>query len=258
MIRIEKPDGPRILTGLENRGPKETQKMRDDFDTGVRDFEFKSDIYGAKSVKNALIKAQHGKCCFCESKFEHIAYGDVEHFRPKGGWIQSDGDPLTQPGYYWLAYDWDNLFASCQICNQRFKKNHFPIVDAAARALSHNDSIDDEDPLLPHPGHDDPEDWLTYDADGTAVAIDGTAKGEAMISIFGLSRDALVKRRLEVIEELAQMKTVYLLFQAKQEDGTLSVAEAEIMEDFANHFRNITQPDAEYSVFKKQFLSGVL
>ena len=70
--------------------------------------------YSAKSVKNALIKAQHEKCCFCEAKGTHVAYGDVEHFRPKGGFRQDPNDPLGRPGYYWHAYAWENLFFSCR------------------------------------------------------------------------------------------------------------------------------------------------
>ena len=58
---------------------------------------------------------------FCESKVSHIAYGDVEHFRPKAGYRQRPEDPLVQPGYYWLAYEWSNLLFCCQLCNQRFK-----------------------------------------------------------------------------------------------------------------------------------------
>jgi hypothetical protein len=50
-------------------------------------------------------------------------------FRPKGGWVQNDGDALTQPGYYWLAYEWSNLLISCQLCNQEFKKNRFPLLN---------------------------------------------------------------------------------------------------------------------------------
>lgn len=46
-------------------------------------FEFDKSIYGSKDVKKALERAQHGKCCFCESKVLHVSPGDVEHFRPK-------------------------------------------------------------------------------------------------------------------------------------------------------------------------------
>jgi hypothetical protein len=44
---------------------------------------------------------------------------------------------LEQPGYFWLAYVWANLFLACQLCNQSFKKNLFPLADPAKRARSH-------------------------------------------------------------------------------------------------------------------------
>ena len=52
---------------------------------------FDSSLYGAPDVKQTLIEIQHGKCCFCESKITHIAYGDVEHFRPKKAVQEDDG-----------------------------------------------------------------------------------------------------------------------------------------------------------------------
>ncbi len=258
MIRIEKPAGPQILTGAENRGPKETQKLKDQFDSGETDFEFKSNIYGAKSVKNSLIEAQHEKCCFCESKFTHISYGDVEHFRPKGGWVQEEGTPLQKPGYYWLAYDWENLFASCQICNQRFKKNHFPLADPDKRANSHLDDLSEETPVLPHPADDDPEQFITYNVDGQPVAIDNNPRSLAMIQIFGLARQSIVDRRKEVLDGLLHLKEVYLLFKDKEAAGSLSAAEATHMESILQYFQEITSQESEYSVLKKAFLKDVL
>jgi hypothetical protein len=108
MIRVTKPEqAPRIL---RERGQRTTEANQQAFENGERSFDFDSSLYGAKSVKDALIKAQHGKCAFCESQVRHIAHGDVEHYRPKGGVRQTDSDPLEQPGYFWLAYRWDNLF----------------------------------------------------------------------------------------------------------------------------------------------------
>jgi hypothetical protein len=96
MIRIVRPaSAPQILL---NRGQKERNAhctafdaAPDDYRTGVKTFGFVRDVYGAKSVKNKLIKAQLGKCVFCESKVAHIAYGDVEHFRPKAAYTQTPG-----------------------------------------------------------------------------------------------------------------------------------------------------------------------
>jgi hypothetical protein len=132
MIRIRKPrKAPEILRTKGKAKRKELCKAYlaspDDYRTGKRKPEFDSGIYGSRSVKRALIKAQHGKCAFCESKITHIAYGDVEHFRPKAGVRQKASDKLQRPGYYWLAYEWRNLLLSCQLCNQRYKENLFPL-----------------------------------------------------------------------------------------------------------------------------------
>jgi uncharacterized protein (TIGR02646 family) len=108
-----------------------------EYDAGKRSFVFDAAIYGHNTVKNALIAAQHGKCCFCERKTGND--GDVEHLRPKSGWRQTAGGRLNRPGY-WLAYRWDNLFLSCSACNQRHKRDLFPLVDAAKRAKIHADN----------------------------------------------------------------------------------------------------------------------
>lgn len=123
MIRVEKPEqAPRIL---RERGRRTTEGNQQAFESGERTFSFDNSLYGAKSVKNALIKAQHGKCAFCESKIRHVDHGDVEHYRPKGGFRQSSNEPLEQPGYFWLAYVWENLFLACALCNQSFKGTCF-------------------------------------------------------------------------------------------------------------------------------------
>ncbi len=116
MIRVDKPrTAPKILREQASSGPKTTAALKKAYDSGQREFEFKSSIYAAKSVKSHLIRAQHGKCCFCESKITHVDYGDVEHFRPKSAFRQKSSDSLEKPGYYWLAYEWDNLFLSCAL-----------------------------------------------------------------------------------------------------------------------------------------------
>jgi hypothetical protein len=59
----------------------------DEYRNGTRTFtdsDFDRSIYAAEEVKEELRKVQHRKCAFCESSFDHIAYGDIEHFRPKG------------------------------------------------------------------------------------------------------------------------------------------------------------------------------
>jgi len=219
MIKLTKPvPGPEILTGSSNRGPK------NDYDNNnKRDFEFDSDIYGAKSVKNKLIEAQHHKCCFCEAKITHTSYGDVEHFRPKGGWIQKEGDTLTKPGYYWLAYDWSNLFLSCQKCNQRHKKNKFPLSTPASRATSHHASIVNEGPLFVHPTDDDPEQFIGF-RDEVPYAINGNARGKSTIEELGLKRQELTDHRADYLATARQFLDVFFVLQKINASNTLALS----------------------------------
>src|SRR5215218_4032845 len=121
MIRIVKPKKAPAILQTKGRAGRDRHKA--EYDGRLRQFSFDARIYGHKTVKTALIKAQHDKCFLCESKITHIAHGDVEHYRPKAGYKQVESDKLQTPGYYWLTYEWDNLFLACQVCNQVFKKN---------------------------------------------------------------------------------------------------------------------------------------
>jgi len=73
---------------------------------------FNSGIW--KVAKKQLKAESHDKCAYCEAPVSTVAHGDVEHFRPKSV-------------YWWLAYCYDNYLYSCQICNQSYKGNEFPI-----------------------------------------------------------------------------------------------------------------------------------
>ena len=167
MIRVRKPRQlPTVLRtkGRTQRRAFESAYASDPhgYDSGTKSFTFASGIYGHSSVKDTLRQAQQDKCAFCESKISHIAYGDVEHFRPKTAWRQTEKGPLQRPGYYWLAYEWNNLFLACAICNQQFKKNLFPLKTAARRARNHLEDISREAPLLLDPAVDDPESFISF------------------------------------------------------------------------------------------------
>lgn len=69
---------------------------------------------GWKPAKTQLKRESNGKCAYCEASTDTVAHGDVEHFRPKSL-------------YWWLAYCYDNYLFACQICNQSFKGDQFPV-----------------------------------------------------------------------------------------------------------------------------------
>jgi hypothetical protein len=199
MIRIVKPKkAPAILT-TKGRARRDAHKAA--HNKGERSFAFDAKIYAHKTVKEALIKAQHDKCFLCESKITHISHGDVEHFRPKAAYRQSAGDELHRPGYYWLAYEWNNLFLACQICNQVFKKNLFPLSNPSARATSHKKKIGGEKPLFINPSEDDPKKFISFRCE-VPFPLNNHPKAKATIEGLGLKRPQLNERRLERYQKL--------------------------------------------------------
>lgn len=210
MIRITKPlQAPQIL---QDSGPnRRAAYCRDfavnsaDYRNGKQTFIFDSGIYGHKDVKAALVSAQHSKCCFCESKIGHD--GDVEHFRPKAAYRQSTSQPLLRPGYYWLAYEWSNLFLACSACNQRHKRNLFPLVNPNQRAQSDADDIRMEQPLFLDPAEDNPEGFISFRQE-IAYSIRGNRRGRMTIEALGLNREIMNERRrhhLRTLEALQQV-----------------------------------------------------
>ncbi|MBW8688114.1 HNH endonuclease family protein [Chitinophaga rhizophila] len=208
MIQIVRKTALPVPAILQQRGREATDALLERHNNGERNFaskvDFDSKIYGHHTVKNALRDAQSHKCCFCESRISHISHGDVEHYRPKTAWVQ-DSEPFNRPGYYWLAYDWDNLLLSCQLCNERHKKNYFPLQTPSNRALSHQSNISLEEPLFIHPVLEDPARFITFREEVT-VAINGNDRGTVTIERLGLTRPALNESRREI---LALIRTVY-------------------------------------------------
>jgi len=199
---------------LRNRGVTQTDADKAAYDSAPQDYrsgnktlEFKGSIYGSKSVKNALARAQNDKCCFCEAKVAHVAYGDVEHFRPKGGYRQDPDDPLGRPGYYWRAYAWENLFFSCELCNQRYKKNLFPLRNPRRRARSHHDDPATEEALFIDPGTMNPEEFISFRQE-YPYAIDDSDLGRITIDALGLEREALAERRRDHLDLLLLVKVL--------------------------------------------------
>ena len=199
MIRIDKP--PRPPDVLLNRGVKQTKKDKAVYDNnpdvyrfGREKFPLKDTIYRHESVKNVQLNAQHGKCCYCEE----ISCGEIEHYRPKGAVKQSPKSTNQYPGYYWLAYDWDNLLVSCTDCN-RNKSTLFPLEDEAMRARDHHDNIESEAPLLINPASVDPRNHIQFHGE---VPVGKTNLGRMTIKALNLRRPDLDESRRTLLNQL--------------------------------------------------------
>ena len=197
MIKIEKPTEPPKT--LIEKGAVANRENCAAYDSGQREFKFREGIYRARSVKDALLRAQYGKCCYCESEVRSISYGDVEHYRPKGAVKQAE----NHPGYYWLAYDWNNLLFSCEVCNRSHKGTLFPLKNPDDRARSHHDNIDAEQPLFVNPAIEDPRRHIRFQGESP---VPRTKVGRKTIEGIGLRREDLEEERREWLQILKTMR----------------------------------------------------
>ena len=143
-------------------------------------------------VKEELSDYQYGKCCFCERGRDSNGETDVEHYRPKNS---NNGKPAPgHSGYWWLAYEWNNLFFSCKECNsQRFKGNEFPLADENTRAQNEGDDLNNETPVFFDLINENPEKYIAYNwVEGlplpTPKPDEDEIRTKSVIDILGLAR----------------------------------------------------------------------
>lgn len=186
----------------------------------VSEDDISDSIYGHADVKKALTDLQKGICCYCESHYDVTGYGEVEHFRPKGGWKQDKEDKkLHHPGYYWLAYKWENLMYACKKCNLTYKKNFFPLEEPDKRFKEDTLDISQEKPLLINPYEEQyPENHLTFDG---PVIRGVSEKGTASIIYYGLDRVALEEERRKIFNPLNALAKAAKLLQGKDKEETV-------------------------------------
>jgi len=209
-------------------------------------FEFDNAIYGDKTVKDALLEAQHEKCCYCEQKFRSVTYGAVEHYRPKTSVQQGVGMPREYPGYYWLAYDWSNLFVSCDVCNTTYKRGLFPLVNPVNRARNHHDLLELEEPLLANPS-ENPRAHIGF---RNEAPVAHSEIGRVTIKTLGLRRSELDEERRQLLTQLRIYTDIIALAETDERPEWQAVA-AE-----AQNFLDLSvRAESEFSSMAIDFLS---
>jgi uncharacterized protein (TIGR02646 family) len=207
VIRIIRPEeSPRILAEEASSLARELltqyraapQAYRD----GTVAFEFKRAVYGHPDVRQRLLEAQRGKCCYCEISIASEP-GDIEHFRPKARVRQGDGEPMRTPGYFWLVYTWSNLLYACSDCNREYKRDLFPLENPESRAdaLRDEGSTVGEVPLLLDPAADDPEGYVEFNGE-RALPRGSARRGRVTIDVIGLNRTKLLTERRDRLEQI--------------------------------------------------------
>lgn len=188
----------------EKKAKKEKKKHR--FDRGV---------FAHQKVRIALEKTFNNKCAYCETSILRMTW-DVEHFRPKN----SPEERPEHPGYYWLAYDWENLYSSCPLCNQYRKEratwdgaagtaggkaSRFPVVPESSRACKPSDDIKKEKRRLIDPCADYPEKYFKYNILGEIDVARSPSRSQISIDVFNLVEPRLVEARETRIAELVAL-----------------------------------------------------
>ncbi len=215
MIYLKRPEEvPEILASDEVETARREAKAffgrsRDHLDAGTRAqerHEFAPRLW--RRVAPPLATMFHHKCAYCETPL--LTGGHVDHFRPKIHAADLDGASTTPDHYWWLAYEWRNLYFCCQFCNQN-KRNLFPVHGGErARPWPESDALSEqlrtERAMLLDPcrGRDDPAGRLFFDQEGHVHArpcaddeerFADVTRGQVTIDVLGLNRRGLVEDR---------------------------------------------------------------
>lgn len=236
-ITIREPEDKK-WTDWKDRCKKATAQLIDDYNT--RRAITITDLY--KELKDIFFKHDDyffGKCVYCESLIPNSNPGDIEHFRPKGKvtdlndklvMVSVDGKEVPHPGYYWLAYDVNNLMPSCIDCNRPSSGNSagkkigkwmkFPVN--GKHAFKPGDELNEE-PLLINPIIDNPSEHLEIDSLCLIHKANNSIKGQTTIDVFGLNdRPSLVNERKETYKQVRnEVKLAYISIMMKSPDSQL-------------------------------------
>lgn len=181
----------------------------DKFTNSARNWRPKQSIYGHKAIKDLLKRdIQKNKCCYCEK--EILSSYEVEHFRPCSAFQQDYNGQIFKPGYYWLSYNWNNLYYSCPSCNKS-KGAFFPLNNNANRDIPHtvNENCINEVVELINLVDENPTDFIIYDQLEPKGSLLNFDRGELMIKTVGLRNDDMYdERKSHWNKVLAYKKTV--------------------------------------------------
>lgn len=162
-------------------------------------FVFDPEYWVQADVLDALDHMFHRKCAFCESPVPREPHRSIHHMRPRSNTRDPFQDRVDPDRYWWLAYEWENLYSICDICSKH-KGDQFPVA-APTRAdfPMKGAALLAERPLLLDPCVDDPAGFLHFREDGRVYSLDGndpsSSRGEATIFVFGLNREDLIHAR---------------------------------------------------------------
>lgn len=268
MIRVNRPAGsePAVLKDPGSVGERERQRVQDYYaDPANQNRGYDNyNAYRNDEVKDALLQIFHRKCAYCERGKLTRHSMEVEHYRPKNA-VLIRGQKV-QPGYWWLASDWENLLPSCKECNQKLTQELigrpgrvlgkgilFPIKSEKKRARARGEEKRETRRLL-NPCLDDPAEHLQYLDDGNVRGK--TRKGKTSIRVLGLRRMDLVEDRAVHAQDIRKRldDAIRFLEEIQKQEA---LGNHDTAETFRPHLLNAIAAIEEYRNPNKDFLALV-
>lgn len=266
MIRLKNVPKPKYLESSAVR--EQLDKMRTAIKAGEEP-DFPPLWSKNDSVREALHKRHYdGKCAFTERRRDIKYERDVEHFRPKG----KVEEEKTHKGYWWLAYEWDNLLISTMLINRENKRTFFPLLDCSTRVYNENENLMVEKPVLINPAIEDPAIYITFRWEkkksgwmcGAIPTFEDEAlggRGEQTIKIIGINRKTLIgeEERAEKGQDLDRIVKATILVQGKLSEINAETA-PEIVEklqkmkkDWLKEIYSETKPERNFAGARRAF-----
>jgi uncharacterized protein (TIGR02646 family) len=171
----------------------------------------KSSIWG--ELKELLGSQSYDKCWYCEST-ELRSDNPIDHFRPKNSIAECEG----HPGYWWLAFSWDNYRYTCTYCNSRRveqeteggKQDHFPLIIPPKWGRFPGAEIGERPMLLDPCDSEDPK-LLSFNTNGEAVPSisDNTSdeynRADQSIELYHLNHKPTTRQRKQIYVRIRQL-----------------------------------------------------
>lgn len=172
MISLDKMAIPDIL---KYKADIWKDRIIKDIQLGKKSSTYLKRRYTHPEIKSSLLAETSEKCAYCESKLTHIAFGHIEHIKPKSKFPE-------------LTFQWENLTLACELCNGNKSDFH------------------EEEYTILNPYVDDISKNLIYLG---ALAYGLSEKGKLTVTKLSLNRVSLIERRREALDKLNNLVLLY-------------------------------------------------
>ena len=217
-------------------------------------------------LRQVLSDLSHRACWYCETRQDRSDKA-VDHFRPKNHVAEAP----EHPGYWWLAFEWQNYRYSCTFCNSRRKSvdrlttggkhDHFPLADEAARVYA-PPGFGHEEPLLLDPTCVADTVLLYFKDDGTVSSrytpeqnAHHHLRADLSIRLYHLNHEDTVEARRELARYIRQLVDVGVPSFVEVTPGSHALRHSR--DHVVSQLRELMSPTSEFSRAAGDIIKGL-